>query len=67
MKAFEKISSATISKEVWDILQNTHKRVYTRELIRYKKIHLQTLGGECEGLNIKNQNQSPVIFLEYWL
>ena len=41
---FEKISSATTSNEVWEILQNIHK---------VQKVHLQTLRGEFEGLNMK--------------
>ena len=45
---FEKILSATTSKEVWEVLQNTHKGVD-----KVHKVRLQTLIGEFESLNMK--------------
>ena len=45
---FEKISNATTSKEVWEILQNTHKGVD-----KVHKVCLQTLRREFESLNMK--------------
>ena len=57
---FENISSATASKEVWETLQNTHKGVD-----KVHNVHLQTLRGEFESLNMK-ESKSRIIFLEYW-
>ena len=45
---FENISSAITSKEVWEILKNTHKVVE-----KVQKVCLQNLRGEFGGLNIK--------------
>ena len=45
---FENISSAITSKEVWEILKNTHKVVE-----KVQKVYLQTLRGEFGGLNVK--------------
>ncbi|XP_022853296.1 uncharacterized protein LOC111374792 [Olea europaea var. sylvestris] len=43
---FEKV--ATMSKEAWEILQNSHKGVE-----KVKKVQLQKLGGEFEALHMK--------------
>ena len=48
---FEKISSTTTFKEVWEILQNKHKGVD-----KVKKGLLQILREEFEGLNMKESN-----------
>ena len=45
---FENISSAITSKEVWEILKNTHKVVE-----KVQKVCLQNLRGEFGGLNVK--------------
>ena len=58
---FEKISSATISKEVWEILQNTHKGVD-----KVSQVHLQTFRGEFDSLNMKELELISHYFLEYW-
>ncbi|XP_022843193.1 uncharacterized protein LOC111366724 [Olea europaea var. sylvestris] len=45
---FEKLACATISKEAWDILQNSYKGVE-----KVKKVQFQTLRGEFEALHMK--------------
>lgn len=45
---FEKIASATTSKEAWDILANVYKGAD-----RVKQVRLQTLRGELEGMKMK--------------
>ena len=45
---FEKISQATTSKQVWEILRNSYKGVE-----KVKKIRLQVLRGEFEALKMK--------------
>ncbi|CAA0809141.1 Unknown protein [Striga hermonthica] len=58
---FEKISSASTSKEAWNKLQVSCKGVE-----QVKKVRLQTLRGEFESLNMKNPNLYRIILLEYW-
>jgi gag-polypeptide of LTR copia-type len=45
---FEKIASATTSKEVWDILEKVFKGTD-----RVKQVRLQTLRGELESMKMK--------------
>ena len=54
---FEKISSTTTFKEVWEILQNKHKGVD-----KVQKGHLQILREELEGLNMKESNSISSCF-----
>ena len=54
---FENISSATTPKEVWEILQNTHKGVD-----KVRKVHLQTLRGEFESSNMKESKSISYYF-----
>nr|GEY73038.1 polygalacturonase-like [Tanacetum cinerariifolium] len=44
----EKVSNATTSKEAWEILQNTFKGID-----KVKKVHLQTLRGEFEKIQME--------------
>ena len=45
---FEKVSNATISKEAWEIFQNTFKAID-----KVKKVRLQTLRGDFEKLQME--------------
>ena len=47
--AFEKIANATTSKQAWEILQNSYKGAE-----RVKKVRLNVLQKEFEGLEMKN-------------
>ena len=48
--SFEKISSATTSKEAWDILEKSYKGA-----VKVKKVRLQTLRREFEQLEMKEK------------
>ncbi|XP_061338565.1 G-type lectin S-receptor-like serine/threonine-protein kinase CES101 [Gastrolobium bilobum] len=50
--SFEKIASATTSKEAWDILTNVYKGADS-----VMQVRLQTLRGELEGMKIKETEE----------
>lgn len=54
---FEKLSDATTSKKVMEILENS-----LQEVIRVNKVKLQTLWGDFEVLKMKE----IIIRLEFW-
>ena len=54
---FEKVSTATSSKEAWEILQN-----YFKGKDKVIKVRLQTLRGECENLNMKPLKSISALF-----
>ncbi|XP_068665654.1 uncharacterized protein [Aristolochia californica] len=54
---FEKISSATSAREVWEKLQTSYKGVK-----KVKKVRLQTLRGEFESLHMKASESISIYF-----
>ena len=60
--AFKKIANATISKQAWEILQNSYKRAE-----RVKKVRPQAFRKEFESLEMKNKESISYYFTKFSL